>query len=158
MSDEITAVACHPANPLVSFACSNGNLHIWDYEMKILINLREFNSRKSGGSMTNAGGSDGKKTSDSISANGNNLTTENAGKSNNTSFLKPQCVAFEPTTGEFLAIGFSSGHIKFVNVETLEDVTSFAPSLDSILGITFSSNGLFLAAYDSSQHVILFKR
>lgn len=141
MSDEISAVSCHPTNPLVSFACSNGNIHIWDYEMKILINLREFNSKKT------------------IPAN--HEATSSVSKTNvaeKSTFLHPYCTAFEPTTGEFLAVGFTSGHIKFVNVETLEDMVSYAPSLDAILGLTFSSNGMYLAAYDSSHHVMVFKR
>jgi len=157
MSEEICSVACHPTNPLVSFACGNGNLHIWDYEMKILINLREFNSKKA--TMLNSLASDAGGAGGSASRMLKKLAgegTEHVKASS--SFLRPQCVAFEPTTGEFLAVGFSSGHIKFVSVETLEDVLSFAPSLDAILGLRFSASAMYLAAYDSSYHVMVFKR
>jgi hypothetical protein len=43
MSDEVTAVACHPNQPLLAVTCGNGVLHIWNYEMKLLMILREFN-------------------------------------------------------------------------------------------------------------------
>lgn len=46
MSDAVTSVACHPSNPLLAISCGNGSVQMWDYDMKILINLREFNSRK----------------------------------------------------------------------------------------------------------------
>ena len=43
MSDEVTAVACHPNQPLLAVTCGNGVLHVWNYEMKLLMILREFN-------------------------------------------------------------------------------------------------------------------
>lgn len=180
MSDEVSAVACHPTNPLVAFACVNGNVHMWDYEMKILINLREFNSKKASALAANASATQGGSNTSAAAASGNasvggntsrvvkklqgDVSSAQGGSSDgkntsaNTSYLRPQCIAFEPTTGEFLAVGFTSGHVKFVNVETLEDMVSYAPSLDTILSLSFSSSGMFLAAYDTSNHVMLWKR
>ena len=43
MSDEVTAVACHPTQTLVAISCGNGVLHIWNYDLKLLMILREFN-------------------------------------------------------------------------------------------------------------------
>ena len=71
--------------------------------------------------------------------------------------LRPQCLAFDPT-GEFLAVGFTSGHIKLLRTDTFEDVSSYAPTPDTVVGLRFSSSGNYFAAYDSSHHVLLFQR
>ena len=42
-TDEVTSVGCHPHRPLLALACFNGSLQMWDYELKLLMNLREFN-------------------------------------------------------------------------------------------------------------------
>ena len=40
---EISNVKCHPTRSLVAFTCSDpGSLQIWNYDMKLLMNLREF--------------------------------------------------------------------------------------------------------------------
>ena len=135
MADHVSSVACHPTRPLAAFACYNGALQIWDYDMKLLMNLREFNSRP------NATSKPGSATYRSDSRN----------------FLRPQCVAFEPH-GEFVAVGFTSGNVKFLNVDTFEDVASFAPCLDSINCLKFSPSGIYMAGFDSGNHVLLFKK
>ncbi len=43
MAGEVTAAACHPFKTLLALACQNGTMQIWDYEMKLLMNLKEFN-------------------------------------------------------------------------------------------------------------------
>ena len=43
MADDVSSLSCHPFRPLLAVACYNGVLQVWDYEMKLLMNLREFN-------------------------------------------------------------------------------------------------------------------
>ena len=71
--------------------------------------------------------------------------------------LRPQCHSFDPS-GEFLAVGFTSGHVKFLRVDSFDDAASFAPTSETVVGLKFSPSALYLAAYDSGHHVLLFKR
>lgn len=135
MADFVSCIVCHPRRPLVTFAGHNGTLQMWDYDMKILMNLREFNPRVGAALRTSSAAS--------------RLEARN--------FLRPSCIAFEPN-GEFLAVGFFSGHVKFVSIDTFEDIASFAPSIDSITALKFSSSGTYLAASDSTNHVLLFQK
>ena len=73
------------------------------------------------------------------------------------SVLRPQCLCFDPS-GEILAVGFTSGHIKLLRTDTFEDVASFAPTPDTIVCLKFNASGMYLAAYDSSHHVLLLKK
>jgi hypothetical protein len=42
----VSDVKCHPNRPLVAFSSyDQGSLQLWDYDMKLLMNLREFISR-----------------------------------------------------------------------------------------------------------------
>jgi len=129
-SEEVCCIACHPSRPLLALGCSNGSLQIWDYEMKLLMNLREFN----------------------FTDDGNNLSTKKK-----LPYLKPTCFEFEPS-GAFLSVGFSNGQIKYLNVDTLEDTHNYSPSQDSIIGICFSKSGTYMAAYDKGCHVCLFTK
>ena len=43
-ADDVTGVTCHPSRSLLALACHAGSLQVWDYELKLLMNLREFNS------------------------------------------------------------------------------------------------------------------
>ena len=72
-------------------------------------------------------------------------------------FLRPVTVAFEPK-GDFIAVGFSSGHIKFLDINIFEDICSFAPTTDSVFDLKFSPSGNYLACYDDSNHVLLLQR
>ena len=67
-------------------------------------------------------------------------------------------MAFEQQNGEIIAIGFRNGEIKILNTETLQDISSFTPSSDSILFLKFSSSGSYFAGYDAGNHTLLFKR
>ena len=136
LTDYISNVACHPSRSLVAFASYNGSLQIWDYDMKLLMNLREFNSRDA-----------------SAVAKSNTA----AARLEAHNFLRPVTVAFEPH-GEFVAVGFTSGHVKFLDTNTFEDLCSFAPTTDSVFDLKFSASGIYLACYDDSNHVLLFKR
>jgi WD40 repeat protein len=135
MSEEVTAVACHPTQALVVMACANGVLQIWNYDMKLLMILREFNSNAP------------------ATAKGEGRLAQTKVRS----YLRPSCAAFDPS-GKVLAVGFSSGLIKLLFTENLEDGNSYAPSSEAIHCVKFSASGKFLAAYDSSRHVLLFKR
>ena len=136
MTEYISAVACHPSRSLVAFASHNGSLQIWDYDTKLLMNLREFNNK------------------DVISSAKAGTAAARLEARN---YLRPQCVAFEPN-GEFIAIGFTSGHVKFLSIDSFEDIASYAPSIDAVYGLQFSRTGVYLACYDSSGHVLLFKK
>ncbi len=150
MPDEVSAISCHPQGPLVAFGCLNGNLHIWDYEMKILVNLREFNNKLDVAPKT---------ANAHVSKTAKKIQDAKQATAEYSAFvLQPKSLAFEPSQGEILVIGFTNGQIKCLNVETLEDLCSFVPSSDPILGIRFSANGVFFAAFDSSRHVMLFQR
>ena len=136
MSDYISCVACHPSRSIVTFACHNGTMQMWDYEMKLLMNLREFNARM-------------EATAAKPGSAAARLEVRN--------YLRPQFMAFEPN-GEFLAVGFTSGHVKFISIDSFEDLASFAPSTDAILHLKFSPSCIFLAGYDCRNHVLLFKK
>eukprot|EP00605_Chrysophyceae_sp_TOSAG23-4_P000422 GSChrysophyteH1.ASY1.ANO1.479.1 assembled CDS len=136
MTEYVSHCACHPSRSLVALASHNGSLQIWDYETKLLMNLREFNNR------------------DIISTAKANSAAARLEARN---YLRPQCIAFEPN-GEFIAVGFTSGHVKFLSVETFEDIASFAPSIDAVYGLQFSKSGIYMSCYDSSNHVLLFKK
>jgi WD40 repeat protein len=137
MSEDVVAVACHPNASLVSIACSNGTLQVWNYDMKLLMILREFNNPQASGA---------KKSEDAKYA-----------QTKARNFLRPKCSSFD-STGKILAVGFTSGLIKLLYTHNLEDANSYAPSSESILCIKFSRSGHYMAAYDSNKHVILFKR
>ena len=64
---------------------------------------------------------------------------------------------FHPS-GHLIAVGFSTGLIKLLNSDTLEDVLNISPSIEPIRSLKFSYSGLYLAAFDSSNHVILIQR
>ena len=133
MSEEVTAVACHPSQALVAIACLNGVLQVWNYDMKLLMILREFNINPMQG------------------------TRGEDRKSKLRNYLRPSCVTFD-SSGKVLAVGFTTGLIKLLFTDNLEDGNSYAPSSEAIISMKFSNSGKFLAAYDSSRHVLLFKK
>jgi WD40 repeat protein len=110
-------------------------MQVWDYEMKLLMNLKEFNSV-------------------SASTLKNNTA---AARIEALNFLRPQSVVFDPK-GDFVAVGFTSGHVKLLDVETLEDIASYAPTAAAVSGVKFSPSGIYLAAFDSAHHVLIFQR
>ena len=129
--DEVQSVNCHPFRPLLALACSNSSLQIWDYELKLLMNLREFNF--------------------------NGASQNNVGKKK-TGTLKPQCFQYEPSQGQVLAVGFQTGLISFLDVDTLSDVASFSTTQDAIVDIVFSPSGQFMAAHDAMKRVLIWSK
>lgn len=142
MAGDVVAVACHPSLPLVAILCGNEVLQLWNYELKLLMVLREF-SFDAAVAAANAKPNQQKSAS-------SRLRTAVGGS-------KTLCVAFD-YSGTLLAVGFSTGLVKLLNVHTLGDVCSFAPSSDPIERLSFSSSGNYLAGHDSSCHVMLFTR
>ena len=63
-------------------------------------------------------------------------------------------VVFDPK-GDYLAIGFASGHVKCLNAETLADIMTSETSQAPITLIKVSSDGHFLAFADADCHVSL---
>ncbi len=147
MADHISDISCHPTKTLVALCCYDGSVQIWDYEMKLLMNLREFNTRTNAKTLTTG--------------------TKHRSPEKYVNFLisfmlfrvrlRPQCIAFDPV-GEFVAVGFTSGDIKLLSAATFEDVSSYSPSSDTIVHLKFSPSGQFFAAYDSTNHVIIMKK
>ena len=138
MKDDITAATCHPKATLVLIASYCGVLQAWDYIEKKLLVVRDFNNENSD-SWSRA------RSSTKLSLNKDHV------------FLRPTSLVFE-NSAEFLAVGFSSGIIKFLNSSTLEDLASFAPSTSPILELKFSTTANYMGAYDTSNHVLLFGR
>ena len=109
MSDEVTAVACHPTQPLLAVTCGNGVLHIWNYDMKLLMILREFNKLDDRSSKASLSKSKVRAT----------LTLSSLlffpffslifsiGKT----FLKSKCMSFD-SSGNALVIAFTNGAVK----------------------------------------------
>ena len=126
-------------------------LQLWDYEDKSLLVVRDFNEdADTAARPRSSAGVNTRKTLHSRSLN------RTAGNKDHVT-LRPLCLAFEPDAA-FLAIGFSSGIVKFISSTTLEDLSSFAPSTSPILALKLSDTANYLGAYDSSNHVILFGR
>lgn len=124
MIDEIKAICCHPSKPLLALACAGGTLQIWDFDLKLLINLRELNNRGE--------------------------SKDKAPK------LAPVSMSFD-SKGIYLVVGFLDGSLKFISVETLEDITTLSCSADAVVKIVFSPCHTFLACADASGRVILYK-
>ena len=127
MADEIVNICCHPTLSLLVVACAQGSLQVWDYELKLLLNLRELNSR------------DSKKIRDVKNTH------------------KPTTLSFDPL-GFYLAVGLTSGQIKILTAESLEDLCILTPTTCAICHLSFSQSGSFLACSDSDGRVILFRR
>eukprot|EP00599_Poterioochromonas_sp_BG-1_P007632 CAMPEP_0173138452 /NCGR_PEP_ID=MMETSP1105-20130129/3699_1 /TAXON_ID=2985 /ORGANISM="Ochromonas sp., Strain BG-1" /LENGTH=858 /DNA_ID=CAMNT_0014051051 /DNA_START=306 /DNA_END=2882 /DNA_ORIENTATION=- len=132
LSDSVTALACHPLLPLVAFLCKTSVLQLWNYEMKLLMNLREFSFQ----------------SNQSVGHNDTNAVVK---------AVTARDVSFHPQ-GKLLALAFSSGMIKFLTTDTLQDVQSFNNTSDPLVKIKFSISGKYLAAFDESQHVMLYQR
>jgi WD40 repeat protein len=130
LGDEVSSITCHPHRPLVALCCANGSLHVWDYDLKLLMNLREFNDTTTSKTKHNQ---DPRPT------------------------LKPTAASFSPS-GDMLVVGFSCGAVKFLNCNTFEDLSSFSPSTDAVCALKFSSSGAYLGGYDGSNHVMIFQR
>jgi WD40 repeat protein len=157
LSDAVTAIACHPTQPLAAFLCRSGIIQVWNYELKLLMNLREF---------TNIHNPTLNNTTNN-NTNNNNNTSGGPNHSSNNNMLPitnkhykfARDLKYHPTNhGQYLAVGFSTGSVKILSTETLQDLQSFSPSVDGIESITFSPSGVYLAATDELFHVLLFKR
>jgi WD40 repeat protein len=133
MAENVSDVCCHPHKTLVALSSYNGTLQVWDYDMKLLMNLREFNTKAKP-----------------------QMTALGAKKPKDVPFLRPQCITFDPS-GMFLAVAFTTGDVKFLYSDSFEDAASyFFP--DPLISLKFSPSGEYLAGYDAANHVVLLKR
>lgn len=47
MVNDVMSTSCHPNKSLLGLVCIGGSIQIWDYDLKLLINLRELNTNDS---------------------------------------------------------------------------------------------------------------
>lgn len=66
--------------------------------------------------------------------------------------LRPQCLAFSPD-GRKLFVGFTSGVIKILHAQKLEDLTMFRLSKAAITDIRVSQDSALFVAVDASLHM-----
>jgi hypothetical protein len=149
MSDAVVAIACHPSKPLIVILCKNGTIQLWNYEMKLLMNLRELypttaNPVENTGSGTPV-------PHPPTTAGGKH--TKHSHKHN----IQGRDISFHKD-GDILAIGFSNGNIKLLTTETLQDLQQFNPNSDPVLQVKFSPSGKYLAVIDEHHHLLLFQR
>lgn len=140
MANTVTGVSCHPSGPLVALNCSSGVIQVWNYDLKLLMNLREFNDRAALAVVTD------ERT--------NYLTK---GDKKAAVFMQSTCLSYD-ATGRLLAVGFDNGTIKLLDSETLADFATIVPASDAILSIHFSPSGNYFACNDSNNHLLLFER
>ena len=127
MIDSVKTIACHPNKSLIVLACTGGAVQVWDYDLKLLINLRELNQKEV------------PKTEINVPP-----------------VLVPSTMTFD-RQGKFLVIGFEDGSVKFLNIDTLEDIQTLNPTQDGITKVVFSPSNNFLALADKTGRVILYK-
>jgi WD40 repeat protein len=150
LSDAVASISCHPSQVKVALLSRSGAIQIWNYEMKILMNIREFTNPSKD------------KEKDTVTVFMERpLTSSALHPPSHSSALKSsrfaRYIAYHPG-GLLLAVGFSTGTIILLSEETLQDLQSFSPSVDSIQMLKFSVSGMFLAAADDNHHILLFKR
>lgn len=70
--------------------------------------------------------------------------------------LYPDACAYSPD-GRVLAVGFTTGILKILDAQTLEERRSFQVMDGHLVHLCFSGNGSFLAASDEANHVGLWR-
>lgn len=70
--------------------------------------------------------------------------------------FRPRCVAYAPSAN-YLAVGFTSGIVKILDPDSLEDVVTFKNATAPIVELSFSPLGDFLAAADAENYVLVWK-
>lgn len=155
VADNVTDMCCHPFKTQLAISCSNGTLQVWDYDMKLLMNLREFNARTNG--PKNVTTDTANKIARAADKYAFLMATKYLFESLCRLFLRPQAIAFDPN-GDFIAVGFTTGELRFLYTDSFEDLSSYTTSGEPIIHLKFSPSGKYLAGYDSSNHVFLFQR
>jgi WD40 repeat protein len=143
LSDMVVSLSCHPTLPLIAFLCKSSVLQLWNYEMKLLMNLREFPFFAHNNSNNSVHNMNGSSVDSATTTSGKNV------------FAKD--ISFHPS-GKTLAVAFSSGLIKLLTTDTLQDLQNFHNTTDAIGKIKFSISGKYLAAFDDTHHVLLYQR
>ncbi len=153
MSDDVEYITAHSSRPLLAVSCRNGFLQIWDYSMKLLMNLREFslpNGPLPVGQMRPKTAEGHKYENHLIDLYCNLILYVRSSS-------RPLCLQFDPRD-EFIAIGFSNGLLKFVFVDSLADISFYNIGNDAIIDLKFCPSGEYLAAYDHGGYLMIFKR
>jgi hypothetical protein len=136
MSSEIEYICCHPTKPLIGVLCRSGVLQIWDYHLKLLINLRECGMPYGPVPV----GQMRPKAADTHKA-----------------FARPMCTTFNPS-GDNLVLGYNNGIIAFIDSSSLQELFQLNMSEAPIVEIKFSHSGEYFAAYDSAGYVMIYKK
>ena len=71
--------------------------------------------------------------------------------------MRPTVIVFDPS-GTYLLIGLTSGQIKVLKADTLEDACFLTPSTIPVTHIAFSLSGCYLSCADEEGRVIIFNR
>lgn len=136
MSSSIECVCCHPTKPLIAVLCKSGVLQVWDYQLKLLMNLRECG-------MPNGPVPVGQMRPKAVDAQ--------------KAFARPMCMVFNPS-GENLVLGYSNGIIAFVDASSLQELFELNMSETSIVDMKFSYSGEYFAAYDVAGYIMIYKK
>ena len=129
---EPCGVAAHPSSDKITIGCRNGGLQLWDYQSKVLLNLRQLNKKKD--------------KSKSKSAAAAMAIQPN---------LYPNVLAYDPL-GKLLCVGMKEKYVKVLDGNTLEDVSTFNASDGCIECIKFSPDGQFMSYFDDKGYVYLY--
>jgi WD40 repeat protein len=70
--------------------------------------------------------------------------------------LRPRCLSYD-SSGQNLAVGFTSGIVKVLDSASLDDAATFKNSKDASVACTFSPLGDFLATADAAHYVYVYK-
>lgn len=134
MTGRINHITCHSMKPIIAVCCNNGSIQLWNYNLKLLLNVREISHFRS--------------KEEKSASKLNIIENRNA---------IPVCIRFQ-VNEDLIAVGFTNGTVKLLDGTTLLDVSTYAPSGQEIVDILFSSDGSFMACYDKDSHVAVFKR
>jgi hypothetical protein len=136
MSSEIDYICCHPTRPLIGILCRSGVLQIWDYHLKLLINVRESG-------VPHGPVPVGQMRPKAVDAH--------------KAFARPMCATFNPS-GDNVVLGYSNGIIAFVDSSSLQELFQLNMSEAPIVEIKFSHSGEYFAAYDSAGYVMIYRK
>lgn len=140
----ITCLAANPNQSRIIVGTDKGVIQIWDYNIRTLILSRAFHHQI-------PVKKEGSKKKEFV-----NVETISPIKS--FTFSK---------SGKTLAVGFETGTIKFLDSQTLDNLTrteeekteaGYAVSLNPITKIAFSNDGNYCAASDSEHATIIFRK
>lgn len=160
--EPLHAVACHPSQSAVAMGNQRGILKVWDYDNKVIISRRVFETEKQIQCVTfdPQGKSIRLLTCLSVSVFVWYVMLHCSQLLREYSVFSTCCdlksCLFPLWTGLYLAVGFSSGAVHILNPSTLQSdpEEGFHYTNDSIEHITFSSDSKYLATAVSKLFAI----